>query len=47
LEGTFNDEARRQTFRSELQALQAVLRAYTRMLADMAGVEDLTELEDQ
>jgi len=47
LEGVFNDETQCRTFRSELQALQAVLRVYTKMLADMAGVEDLTELEDQ
>ncbi len=31
-------------FRRELLALQAELRKYTRLLADMAGVEDLTEL---
>ena len=47
LEGAFNDKARCQTFRSELQTLQADLRVYTKMLADMAGVEDLTELEDR
>jgi len=33
------------TFRLELLALQAELRKYTRLLADMAGVEDLTALE--
>lgn len=33
------------TFRIELLALQAELRKYTRLLADMAGVEDLTDLE--
>lgn len=32
-------------FRTELLKLQARLRTYTRALADMAGVEDLTELE--
>ena len=32
-------------FRTELEDLQAVLRIYAKMLADMAGVEDLTELE--
>jgi len=32
-------------FRQELAALQGKLRAYTKMLADMAGVEDLTKLE--
>jgi hypothetical protein len=33
-------------FRSELQALQVILKKYTKMLADMAGVEDLTTLEN-
>ena len=33
-------------FRTELSQLQATLRIYTKMLSDMAGVEDLTELED-
>ena len=33
-------------FREELRELQKVLRIYARMLADMAGVENLTELED-
>ena len=32
-------------FRTELEELQKILRIYTKMLADMAGVEDLTELE--
>jgi hypothetical protein len=30
-----------------LAALQIPLRNYTKMLADMAGVEDLTALEDR
>ena len=34
-------------FRAELKALQPMLRNYTRALADMAGVEDLTALEDR
>ena len=33
-------------FRTELEQLQKVLRIYTRMLAEMASVENLTELED-
>ena len=33
-------------FRTELEQLQKVLRIYTRMLVEMAGVENLTELED-
>lgn len=42
----FNDPQKCQDFRKELEALQVDLRRYTKMLADMAGVEDLTELED-
>ena len=33
-------------FRTELAALQVVLQKYSCALSDMAGVEDLTELED-
>lgn len=47
LESAFSDEAQCQKFRNELQDLQADLRVYTKMLADMADVEDLTELEDE
>ena len=39
------DAAARQQFRTELGALQTDLRTYTRLLADMADVEDLTDLE--
>ena len=45
LDGAFEDEARCAEFRSELAELQRNLRQYTKMLADMAGVEDLTGLE--
>ena len=41
----FSDSKTCDTFRSELRELQVQLRVYTKMLADMAGVEDLTELE--
>lgn len=34
-------------FRVELQALQIQLRNYTRLLADLADVEDLTEIEQE
>ena len=34
-------------FHKELFQLQKQLRIYTKMLADMAGVEDLTELEEK
>ena len=39
------DAARIEDFRAELADLQSRLRNYTRLLADMAGVEDLTDLE--
>jgi hypothetical protein len=39
------DAAARQQFRAELRALQTDLRNYTRLLADLADVEDLTDLE--
>ena len=34
-------------FRKELSSLQETLKLYSRMLADMAGVEDLTKLESE
>jgi len=46
LAGAFNDAEYCRQFRSELQDLQIQLRKYTKMLAEMAGVEDLTELEE-
>ena len=45
LENGFENEEIRKEFRKELEELQGVLRIYTKMLSDMAGVEDLTELE--
>ena len=42
----FENEKHCEEFREELSKLQATLRIYTKMLSDMAGVEDLTELED-
>jgi len=44
-EGAFNDKKQCKKFRKELAALQVDLRKYTQMLSDMAGVEDLTDLE--
>ena len=38
-------DADRQAFRAELDSLQTDLRNYTRLLADLADVEDLTDLE--
>ncbi len=45
LAGAFNHESKRNEFRAELEALQEELRNYNRMLAQVAGVEDLTDLE--
>ena len=45
LKGAFEKEEKREEFRKELEELQKKLIIYTRMLADMAGVEDLTKLE--
>ncbi len=45
LAGAFDDETKREKFREELVALQDELRNYNRMLAKIAGVEDLTDLE--
>lgn len=41
----FDDPKICKQFRNELDDLQEILRIYTQMLADIAGVEDLTELE--
>lgn len=46
LAGAFKDREHCREFRAELSALQPHLRAYTRALADMAQVEDLTTLEE-
>jgi hypothetical protein len=43
----FSDPDQCEMFRNELSELQSKLRIYSKMLADMAGVEDLTELENQ
>ena len=47
LAGAFDNEAKRSEFREELAALQEDLRNYNRMLAEIAGVEDLTDLEQE
>lgn len=44
LEGEIENQPYRDEFRKELAQLQLQLHTYTRMLADMAGVEDLTAL---
>ncbi len=45
LAGAFSKADKCEEFRRELDLLQAELRKYSKMLADMAAVEDLTELE--
>jgi hypothetical protein len=46
LAGDFENETERAIFREELAVLQVELRKYSRMLASIAGVEDLTDLEE-
>ncbi len=45
LSSVFDVEVKRQEFRQELAVLQVGLRNYNRLLAEIAGVEDLTNLE--
>lgn len=44
--GAFKEPDTCEEFRKELSDLQAILRIYTKMLSQMAGVEDLTGLEE-
>lgn len=46
LKSILADSVKCNEFRTELKGLQMALTKYTKMLADMAGVEDLTELEE-
>ncbi len=45
-QNAFSDAEQCNQFRQELVTLQQVLKIYCKMLADMAGVEDLTGMED-
>ena len=45
LAGALGDADKRAEFRQDLEALQSDLRNYNRLLAKIAGVEDLTDLE--
>ena len=45
LKGAFNDENECAAFRRELSELQGQLNNYTGMLSEIAGVENLTNLE--
>lgn len=47
LSGAFRDTEKRKEFREQLEHLQGDLRNYNRLLAEIAGVEDLTDLERQ
>lgn len=46
IENAFENAKKCDEFRGELKKLQHILAIYTQMLSDMAGVEDLTKLED-
>ena len=46
LAGAFDDVEACAEFRTELESLQEVLRAYTRTLAVLASIEDITSLSD-
>lgn len=46
IQGAFTDEDNCKRFRTELAQLQLALKKYAKMLADMAGVEDITALEE-
>jgi len=45
LEGYLEEQEYRDKFREELEGLQTELRKYMGILAEMAGIEDLTDLE--
>ena len=45
LAGAFDNEAKRREFRDDLENLRQMLQNYNRILAHIAGVEDLTDLE--
>ena len=45
LSDAFAEASNREEFREELKNLQTELRSYNRLLAEIAGVEDLTDLE--
>ena len=46
LTGAFDDSEACAEFRAELESLQEILRAYTRTLAVISGMEDITSLPD-
>ncbi|MEO1529901.1 MAG: hypothetical protein AAFX06_31185 [Planctomycetota bacterium] len=46
-QNAFEDKEKCDAFRAELYHLQGRLHCYTRLLADLASVEDLTDMEDE
>jgi hypothetical protein len=46
-QGAFKDEKKCAEFRKDLAVLQVKLRAYTSLLSELAGVEDLTDLDSE
>ena len=46
LAGALDEDDKRREFRNELSSLQNKLKSYNSMLAEIAGVEDLTDLEE-
>lgn len=46
-QGAFDRTEKRVEFRQDLRNLQEQLRKYTRLLSDLADVEDLTEMEPE
>lgn len=46
LSKAFEDTVKCKEFRAELKELQILLKKYSKMLADMAEVEDLTDLQE-
>ncbi len=44
-QGAFGEETKSAEFREELAQLQDRLRAYTKLLSELADVEDMTEME--
>lgn len=47
IESGFEIEENKNVFRQELKELQSELRSYTKLLADIANVEDLTEINEK
>ena len=45
-QGAFDEETKRAEFREELTQLQDRLMAYTKLLSELADVEDMTEMEE-